>query len=479
MFIQTLGFLLSFASGLLAHFLPVPSVPKHTTQMYPVGSMWHYCPPTKQFKDNETMIKIWYPADKRWVEAEQRRRKKRPLLQRVRMWLSLARNRRASPDLWFSDINTLSALFRFGFHPMVPAFFSSYFSLAYSNSYADAPVSPALTKYPVILFSHGLTGVPEIYSSLCEGLAGMGYIVVGIWHTDGSSPIVSLPGKRTGAPFTPMPKGLNKKQEKDFRHAQLLHRVGDVSSAVDQLKALNAGDEVTVPAKTPKLAAKKLRQTAGNLKGRMDLERGIGIVGHSFGGATAYASCLGVQGVTCGVGLDSWLIPLNESQFLDSDSRYHVVRSLQPRSFMHILSTLWQFKENLELVDASLARISDNHRGIGYLLSLEGTSHHDYNDLPFLFPALMPLIARMTTAFTGRGNRVEVMRTTVSLLRMYFEKHLIVRKVVSSSSSSSSTASASGTSSDAAAGSTNVHGIPYISKRELQISPAIKAEVLS
>ena len=52
-----------------------------------------------------------------------------------------------------------------------------------THAYSDAELSPARQKYPVVIFSHGLLGLPsEMYVSLIENIVSHGYIVVALDH---------------------------------------------------------------------------------------------------------------------------------------------------------------------------------------------------------------------------------------------------------------------------------------------------------
>ncbi|CAM3116313.1 alpha/beta hydrolase family protein [Rariglobus hedericola] len=112
---------------------------------------------------------------------------------------------------------------------------------------------------PVIIFSHGLGGSREGYGYLGDYWAAHGYISVHLQHP-GSDEAVWKDSKR------PM---------KDLRRAaadpdNARNRPRDVSFALDQLTALNAG-------------------TASPLHARLDLNR-IGLAGHSFGSFTTLAT---------------------------------------------------------------------------------------------------------------------------------------------------------------------------------------------
>jgi hypothetical protein len=56
----------------------------------------------------------------------------------------------------------------------IPAWFGSYMELAVGNGISHAEFKEG--RWPILLFSHGLTGIPENYTLLCENLAREGFI---------------------------------------------------------------------------------------------------------------------------------------------------------------------------------------------------------------------------------------------------------------------------------------------------------------
>lgn len=125
--------------------------------------------------------------------------------------------------------------------------------------------------FPVIVFSHGLFGGREMYTSLCQDLASWGFIVVILQHQDGSSPVVLRPD---GSAI--VYKQLHKVQEQagdvayvHARREQTAFRVDELAEALAFLPELfrGLGDELPASA------------------GSIDPSKVL-LVGHSFGGST-------------------------------------------------------------------------------------------------------------------------------------------------------------------------------------------------
>ncbi len=124
-----------------------------------------------------------------------------------------------------------------------------------SHSYLDAPLATSSEPYPVLLFSHGYGGMPELHSLQLEELASHGYVVAATYHTLVASATVFPDGRvvefLAGGPST---------------------AVADQKFVMDQLALLNTDDP------------------EGFFTGRLQTER-FGVFGMSFGGSVADGVC--------------------------------------------------------------------------------------------------------------------------------------------------------------------------------------------
>jgi len=125
--------------------------------------------------------------------------------------------------------------------------------------------------FPLLIFSHGLFGGREMYTSLCQDLASWGFIVLVIQHQDGSSPVVVRPDG-TRIPYKPLNLVLDEYGEVAYVHArrdQTDFRVAELAEVVTYAPRLCEGLGIDLPASS----------------GAIDASR-IVLGGHSFGGAT-------------------------------------------------------------------------------------------------------------------------------------------------------------------------------------------------
>lgn len=147
---------------------------------------------------------------------------------------------------------------------------------------------PTTTPYPVILFSHGYLGAtPSAYSVFLAELASHGYIVAAIAHPYFAE-IVLFPDGRTIT--MDMEKTKNWSFERMCSDQEIW--VKDAQCALAALEKMNLDPQDA-------------------LCGLLDLNN-VGMLGHSFGGSTAFLMCLKDARVKAGINLDGSL-QCNES----------------------------------------------------------------------------------------------------------------------------------------------------------------------
>ena len=142
----------------------------------------------------------------------------------------------------------------------VPAGFER---LVRTHSRAGVPVAEG--RFPVIVFSHGLSWPSLMYQSYMEELASQGYVVAAIGHTYGADAVVFPDGKvvRYGL----WPGGFERDEARDSALASY------VGTWRDDIRFVT---DVVLD----RVAAE------GLLRGHLDLSR-IGVLGHSYGGSAA------------------------------------------------------------------------------------------------------------------------------------------------------------------------------------------------
>ncbi|GAA5852926.1 hypothetical protein JCM9279_000080 [Rhodotorula babjevae] len=197
-----------------------------------------------------------------------------------------------------------------------------------SSSSADTLVDdgPNTASFPLVVFSHGLSGTRTTYSHYCGEIASRGYIVAAIEHRDGSGPVsvVRLDDgtERVVDYLRPeehlsWPTGTRPQTSLEFRSsAQLPFRLAEVSALLHHLHRLNAGEGVAVARENRRVDERRKDELGRRLegwKGRVGLEGKMVMAGHSFGGATTIQVLRAGHSAfpfTRGIALDPWADPI-------------------------------------------------------------------------------------------------------------------------------------------------------------------------
>jgi predicted dienelactone hydrolase len=104
---------------------------------------------------------------------------------------------------------------------------------------------------------------------------------------------------------------------------------------------------------------------------RLDLDH-IGVFGHSTGGGAAVEVCYRDARCKAGLGMDAWVVPVSDAA-IDAGLS-------QPFLFMH--SAAWSTPQNAERFD----RLYDRLKGHAYQMTIAGTRHFDFTDVPLFSP---------------------------------------------------------------------------------------------
>lgn len=202
------------------------------------------------------------------------------------------------------------------------------------------------SKFPVVVFSHGLGGNRLIYSCICSDLASHGFIVAAIEHRDGSASLAKGILQDEWIQYDNVPPEIW-----GFRHHQLRHRVNEVELCLSALDHLNHNDS--------------------KWKNKMNMESLV-MAGHSFGGATTMLMLNEVKTrFKCGLLLDPWAQPL----MMLADKHVHIKKPV-----IAILSEQFSFwPDNYESVQELINNSKFASKSV--CLALTGTEHQHQSDV--------------------------------------------------------------------------------------------------
>ena len=232
----------------------------------------------------------------------------------------------------------------------LPPFLLDHINLTKLDVWQNVPLANGKAPFPLIIFSHGLTGIRMQNTVMVRELVRQGYIVAAIDHTYANALSVFPDGRVFVYDEARIfPSGNSNPVE-----AMPLVQVwaNDIAFLLDEMAIWQA-------------------EPGHLLNGRLDLAQ-VGIFGHSTGGGATVQFCLQDGRCKAGVGLDSWVLPVTDS--VDSAG------PTQP--FMFMGTPLWLGERNRARGNTIFQNLSSD----GYSLALANTAHYDFTDLPLLTP---------------------------------------------------------------------------------------------
>ena len=177
--------------------------------------------------------------------------------------------------------------------------------------YQDAEPVPG-KRFPLVIFSHGMGSYRESNNLMLTELASRGFVVAAIGHTyeeilsefaDGTT---ALFDKRCQADmYQPKMKGTIGALK------VMLNKKGNFEEQYRRFKTFQSRycgfliERMEERAKDIRVVLNAIKSSFADI---IDTRHGVGISGHSIGGATAYYMCMHDDEFTCGINLDGMLL---------------------------------------------------------------------------------------------------------------------------------------------------------------------------
>ena len=335
--IKTVASILTFCllalSTALPILLPVPRI-AHPSGPYDVGTRIYEMVDNSRreiysSKDEPRrfMIQIWYPS-----EADSS----------------------AERAPWMADAKIYAPAI--ASHIGLPSFFLDHLALVKIPAFKETKVAESSEPFPVILFSHGWNGFNAQNTEQALELASHGYVVVGAQHTYGAVVTVFPNGDVALNNPAALPPDETPTAEYEITAQKLVNQwAGDLGYTLDVLGIMNGS------LRTP-------------FADKFDLSR-VGVYGHSTGGGAAIQFCGTDSRCTALLGMDPFVRPVS----------YEVIDNgvTQPSFFM--FSQVWADEtdsRNNELFNRFYPHVKQPFG----VISIDGTAHYDFTDLPLLSP---------------------------------------------------------------------------------------------
>jgi predicted dienelactone hydrolase len=236
----------------------------------------------------------------------------------------------------------------------------------------DAPPVSREQPFPVLLYSHGMGGYPEMNTALIEHLVSHGYIVMAISHPFLSANFRYEDGMTTGIEVLTRTGPHSDTEEQSLREEALDELMKDPANAsttrlaelvreraaVNPLNMARWADIHRLMSDDQRFLLDSLAalQAGSLLAGRLDLDR-VGVFGMSSGGTVSHMTCVVDSRCRAGLNLDGF-----QSLLID-------LPPLQ-RPFMHMSS-----EGNLQLEVAY-----ERSEATSYLVRVRRTRHASFTD---------------------------------------------------------------------------------------------------
>jgi len=177
----------------------------------------------------------------------------------VQVWYPVAEGSKGEQSSYLQNASTMTQAISTNMMNL-PAFTLNHLKLIKTHSMLEAKLSDSESRYPVLIFSHGMNGYRNQNMFQMEELASHGYIVMATDYTYEAAATVYPDGR-----VAPNRTDPNLTSNAEYtKHISLW--TADATFVLDQVEKLNRNDP------------------AGRFTGKIDIDR-IGMLGHSFGGA--------------------------------------------------------------------------------------------------------------------------------------------------------------------------------------------------
>lgn len=249
----------------------------------------------------------------------------------------------------------------------IPPFLLTYLGKITTNTQEGVAVANNNKPFPVIVLSHGFPGTSFMFTSLIEEVVSHGFIVAAIDHTFYSN-VTMLPTNKAVFLTENLPTPIEFEKWDEIIDTVW---VKDQIQVIDFLSYLNREKK---------------------FKNKIDLDK-IGVMGHSFGGATAFQSMLIDDRIKAGINMDGTYFgnaeksEMDVKPFLLMNTSEEKKESKEDKTAALVASGLSE--KQFQQISQSLEERQQKFRDYGgYVASIIGAKHMSFSDYYLFSPAL-------------------------------------------------------------------------------------------
>ena len=259
----------------------------------------------------------------------------------------------------------------------VPGFLASHIDLVKTHSFLNSTVVSG-KQFPLLIISHGITSFRQIHTALIEALTSNGYIVAAPDHTYDCNLTVFPDGHTADyrSEITGHPDSVR------IRRQQLNTRVADVRFILNQMLAIEEINKI------------------------IDFEK-VGVLGHSYGGATAIQTAYEDDRFKAALCLDGWMNPVPD----------HIYEKGIQQPFLYLGRPRWN-NSDYPTSPLKLVQFLQNVKSEKFNYILKGSRHLDFSDLP-LFSPLSEFFLD-----TGTISSKKAVSITNEVVLLFFDRYL-------------------------------------------------------
>lgn len=282
-----------------------------------------------------------------------------------------------------------------------------------TNSYEDAIISDRVSNFPLLIFNHGFSSFMEQNTLLMEHLTSYGYIVASVGHPyDG---VASYPDGRSIPMDVKIFKSSKKKLRKKMKIALgIMKNLETENLTIEEIKKYTEnysvytenygsyGIEIWIDDIifiTNILEKMNKGSFNSQFTQKIAFDKGVGVFGHSLGGAASIFSCCLDNRLKCGINMDGTMFGGLKEKY-----KYN-----KPYMYMNCdwLANMNKYFYHINTNDS-------------YYLTVKDSKHGDYSDGTYLlknwFKKLAPTYGKID------GN--QMIKIVNNYVQAFFDKYI-------------------------------------------------------